>query len=534
MWRKSIGAKLILVVGCILILSIGIFAYVNIASQKKQLTGEVMRGAIRISETVRRSTRNDMLKNLREDLHQMIETIGEQEGLEKIRVFNKEGKIMFSTDKNEIGEMVDKKAEACYACHSAEKPLERLDTPDRSRIFRSKQGHKVLGVISAIYNEPDCYTPDCHAHPPEQKVLGVLDIGMSLTDVDNEIKGNQNKMIIFAVIAFLVISVAISISINRYVTRPVRELVKETQKISIGDLSNGLSIKTKDEIGQLSSAFSRMTLDLRKLDEKLLEWGKTLEQKVEQRTEELRKTQNQLLQSEKMSSLGKLAAGVAHEINSPLTGILTYSSLLSKAKKEDDPEKEDLEVIVNETNRCKRIVKGLLDFARQTEPQKALSDLNEVIDKSVNLISHQAAMQNVKIEKKIKPNLPKMMIDTGQIQQVFINILLNAIEAMPRGGTLTVSSETKDEMATIQFTDTGIGIPEENLPKIFDPFFTTKKIGKGTGLGLSVSYGIIERHQGKLEVKSQVGKGTTFTVRLPIIEKTSEIGEKGKQLNDQS
>jgi two-component system NtrC family sensor kinase len=528
MWRKSIGAKLILVVGFILLLSIGIFAYVNVASQKKQLISEVMRGAIRISETVRRSTRNDMLRNLREDLHQMIQTIGEQGGMEKIRVFNKEGKIMFSTDKNEIGEMVDQKAEACYACHSAEKPLERLDTPDRSRIFKAKVGHRVLGVISAIYNEPDCYTPDCHAHPPDQKVLGVLDIGMSLADVDKEIKGAQNKMIIFAVIAFLVISMAISISINRYVTRPVRELVKATRKVAEGDLNYSIPLKTKDEIGQLASSFGQMTSDLKKLDEKLLEWGKTLEQKVEQRTAELRKTQNQLLQSEKMASLGKLAAGVAHEINSPLTGILTYSSLLFKAKPDKDPEKEDLEVIVNETNRCKKIVKGLLDFARQTEPQKTLSDVNEVIDKSINLISHQAGMQNVKIEEKIKPDLPQIMIDAGQVQQVFINILLNGIEAMPQGGTLTVSSGIEDQMATIRFTDTGIGIPEENLPKIFDPFFTTKKIGKGTGLGLSVSYGIIERHRGKLEVKSQVGKGTTFTVKLPVKEKASEVGEKEK------
>ncbi|UCB52007.1 MAG: HAMP domain-containing protein [Candidatus Zixiibacteriota bacterium] len=527
MLSKSIGARVILVVGFILILSIGIYAYVNVASQKKQLTEEVMRGAFRISETVRRSTRYDMLKNQSDDVHQIIETIGEQEGLEKIRVFNKDGKIMFSTDKLEIGEMVDKKAEACYACHSAEKPLERLTTPDRSRIFTSRSGHRVLGVISAIYNEPDCYTPDCHAHPPEQKVLGVLDIGMSLEDVDKDIKSTQNKMIVFAIIAFLVISATISVSINRYVTRPVRELVKETRKISEGDLSNSISIKTEDEIGQLGSAFTQMTLDLKKADEKLVEWAKTLEQKVEERTEELTKTQNQLIQSEKMASLGKLAAGVAHEINSPLTGVLTYSSLLLEAKKEEDPEKEDLEVIVNETNRCKKIVKGLLEFARQTEPQKASSDINRLIDKSIDLIFHQAGLQNVKIEKKMKVRFPKIMVDVGQIQQVFINILLNAIESMPQGGSLVVSSGIEDEMAAIRFTDTGHGISEKDLPKIFDPFFTTKRQGQGTGLGLSVSYGIIERHRGKLGVKSKVGKGTTFTVKLPITESSSEIPQKG-------
>jgi two-component system NtrC family sensor kinase len=527
MWPKSIGAKLIVVVGFILMLSIGIYAYMNVASQKKQLTAEVMRGAIRISETVRRSTRYDMLRNASEDVHQIIETIGEQEGLEKIRVFNKDGQIMFSTDKSDIGEMVDKKAEACYACHAAEKPLERLNMPDRSRIFTSMDGHRVLGVISAIYNEPDCYTPECHAHPPEQKVLGVLDIGMSLTEVDRDIKNAQNNMIAFAIIAFLVISVTIGVSIKRYVTRPVRELVKGTRKVAEGDLDYSISIKGEDEIAQLASSFSRMTSDLRKADLELVEWGKTLEQKVEERTEELIKTENQLIQSDKVASLGKLAAGVAHEINSPLTGILTYSSLLLKEKKEGDPDREDLEVIVNETNRCKNIVKGLLDYARQTAPQKVLSDINELVTKSIDLISHQASLQNVMVEKKTHPDLPKIMIDLGQIQQVFINILLNAIEAMPQGGTLTVWTGIVDDMIAVRFTDTGVGIPKENLPKILDPFFTTKEQGKGTGLGLSVSYGIIERHKGKLEVKSKVGKGTTFTVKLPVNEKASQTEKEG-------
>jgi two-component system NtrC family sensor kinase len=521
MWPKSIGLKLILVVGFILMLSIGIYAYVNIASQQKQLTGEVLRGALRISETVRRSTRNDMLKNLRDDLHQMIEVIGGQEGLEKIRVFNKDGQIMFSSDKDDIGEMVDKRAEACYACHAAEKPLERLNIPDRSRVFTSRQGHRVLGVISAIYNEPDCYTAECHAHPAEQKVLGVLDIGMSLAEVDGEIKDARRKMLMFTVIVFLVISITLSVSIRRYVSRPVRELVKATKRVAEGDLDSPISIKGEDEIAQLASSFSQMTSDLKKADDKLVEWGKTLEQKVHERTEELRNKENQLIQSDKVASLGKLAAGVAHEINSPLTGVLTYSSLLLKAKKEGDPDREDLEVIVNETNRCKKIVKGLLDYARQTAPQKTLCDANEVVDKSIDLISHQATLQSVRIDRKFKPDLPKIMIDVGQVQQVLINILLNAIEAMPQGGTLTVSTGMDDRMVALRFADTGSGIPEDVLPKIFDPFFTTKEQGRGTGLGLSVSFGIIERHRGKLEVKSKVGKGTTFTVKLPLKATTS-------------
>jgi two-component system NtrC family sensor kinase len=425
---------------------------------------------------------------------------------------------MFSTDKKDIGSMVDKKAEACYACHSAEKPLEKLPTPERNRIYKSKEGHRVLGMINPIYNEKDCYTADCHAHPSSQKVLGVLDIGMSLTDVDHQIEGNQKKTLAFAVVLFLGISVTIGIFVRRSVSRPVRALVDETKRIASGDLENALKIESKSEIGELANSFNQMTKDLAKAQEELKEWSKVLEKRVEERTQELKKTQEQLIQSEKLASLGKLAAGIAHEINNPLTGILTYSSLLLKENKDNLQIKEDLEVIVNETTRCRKIVKGLLEFARQTEPSKAPADINKVVEETLSLLETQALFQNIKIEKRLKKGLPDVMMDTDQIKQVFMNIIINAAEAMSQGGTLTIQSDSdpQKKFAKVCFIDTGPGIPEENLSKIFDPFFTTKRSGKGTGLGLSVSYGIIQRHDGFLEVKSQLGKGSTFTVKLPL------------------
>lgn len=509
---------MILFVGAILVVALGIFTYVSINSQKKQLIGEVLRGASRISETVKRSTRYDMLKYQSEDVHKIIETIGEQEGIEKIRVFNKEGEIMFSTDKKEIGSMVDKKAEACYACHSAERPLEKLPIPERNRIYKTKDGHRVLGMINPIYNEKDCYTSDCHVHPSSQKVLGVLDIGMSLAEVDDQIRGNQNKMLAFAVVVFLGISGTIGIFVRRSVSRPVRALVDGTKKIATGNLGYTLKIDSKDEIGELADSFNRMTKDLEEAQKELREWSKVLEKRVEERTFELKKTQEQLVQSEKLASLGKLAAGIAHEINNPLTGVLTYSSLLLKDEKVDPQMKEDLEVIVNETTRCRRIVKGLLEFARQTEPSKSPADINKVLEETLSLIQHQAIFHNVKVEKKLREALPKVMVDVDQIKQVFVNIILNAAEAMSQGGTLTIESDLDSEkrFVLISFTDTGCGISEENLSKIFDPFFTTKRSGKGTGLGLSVSYGIIQRHNGFLEVKSQLGKGSTLTIKLPL------------------
>ncbi len=518
MWYNRLGFKLILFVGSILIIALGIFTFVSINSQKKQLIGEVLKGASRISETVKRSTRYDMLKYESEAVHNIIETIGEQEGIEKIRIFNKEGKIMFSTDKKDVGTMVDKRAEACYACHSAEKPLEKLSMPERNRIYKSKEGHRVLAMINPIYNEKDCYTANCHAHSSTQKVLGVLDIGMSLEDVDSEIKGNQNKMLAFAVVVFLGISGTIGIFVRRSVSHPVRALVDETKRIASGDLGSTLKIESKDEIGELADSFNRMTRDLSKAQEELKEWSKVLEKRVEERTQELKRTQEQLVQSEKLASLGKLAAGIAHEINNPLTGILTYSSLLLKENKENPQMKEDLEVIVNETTRCRKIVKGLLEFARQTEPSKSPADINKVLEETLSLLENQALFHNIKVEKKLKENLPTVMMDTDQIKQVFMNIIINAAEAMSQGGTLTIQSDSdpQKKFTEVSFIDTGPGIPEENLSKIFDPFFTTKRSGKGTGLGLSVSYGIIQRHDGFLEVTSQLGKGSTFTVKLPL------------------
>jgi two-component system NtrC family sensor kinase len=373
-------------------------------------------------------------------------------------------------------------------------------------------------VIDPIYNEEDCYTAACHEHPPTQKVLGVLDIGMSLTDVDKKIEGNQNKMLAFAVLVFLVISGAIGIFVQRSVSRPVRALVDETKKIAAGDLNHTLKIDSKDEIGELANSFNRMTKDLEEAQKELKEWSKVLEKRVEERSQELRKTQEQLIQSEKLASLGKLAAGVAHEINNPLTGILTYGSLLLKEHNDNPQMKEDLEVIVNETTRCRKIVKGLLEFARQTEPSKSPANINRVLEETLSLLENQAIFHNVKVVKKLKGDLPTAMVDIDQIKQVFVNIILNAAEAMSQGGTLTIESDLDSQKRFVQisFSDTGCGIAGENLSKIFDPFFTTKRSGKGTGLGLSVSYGIIQRHKGFLEVKSKLGEGSTFRIKLPL------------------
>jgi PAS domain S-box-containing protein len=269
MWYRSLGFKLICSVSAIAILVIGVYASANIRTQRNQLIREVIQSSNLVSETIKRSMRYDMLEYEPERLHRAIDTIGAQEGIEKVRIFNYLGEIIYSSDKAEMGTMVDKSAEQCYACHAKEKPFERLTSSARSRIFEAVAGHRVLGMINPIYNEPDCYTADCHIHPQEQKVLGVLDTDLSLAEVDAVIISSKKKMTLFAMVAIVGISLTIGLFIQRFVSRPVRHLLEGTERVSVGDLSTPLEILSVDEIGNLARSFDQMTQRLQISEQEL-------------------------------------------------------------------------------------------------------------------------------------------------------------------------------------------------------------------------------------------------------------------------
>ena len=311
---------------------------------------------------------------------------------------------------------------------------------------------------------------------------------------------------------------SITLCMQRIVNIPVKLLLQHAREVGSGNLDSSVKIASEDEMGTLALVMNEMTLGLKKSYEQLEEWGRTLEGKVKERTQELERIQAQLVRSEKLASLGELVAGIAHEINNPLTGILVFSSLISNDSRLDPALKSDLDTIIQETERCAVIVKGLLDFSRESVPQKTWTSLNEILDASLALVKNQAQFQNITIVLDYSPDIPAIMADPHQLEQVFINILLNASHAMETGGTLKIATKLCGEHGgvVVRIADTGCGIPEENLSKIFDPFFTTKET-KGTGLGLSVSYGIINSHGGIIEVESTVGVGTTFTIHLPLV-----------------
>ena len=354
-------------------------------------------------------------------------------------------------------------------------------------------------------------------HDLAGKTVGILYVGMleaPYTDLRNKVVYSFFGIGVLGVLLVLLLSFFITTGI----IRPLRRMVWATRQIAGGDLSLELPISTKDEIGQLAESFNHMLVSLKQARQELEDYGRTLEEKVEQRSQQLKKVQLQLMQSEKLASLGRLASGVAHEINSPLTGILTFSHLLMRKLKGNPELQQELELIVKETTRVSTIVRGLLDFARESKPQKRPCNVNELVLHTFSLLQHQSAFHDIRVQKNLDPRIPLILLDSNQIQQVFMNILLNAADAMTAGGTLTVTTliNPGDSFLQIRFADTGCGIAEQDINRIFDPFFTTKAEKKGTGLGLAVSYGIVDRHNGKIEVQSEEGKGTTFNIKLPL------------------
>ena len=349
------------------------------------------------------------------------------------------------------------------------------------------------------------------------RIIGILYVGT----LEKPYLDTANRVMrTFTIMAALCVVFLLSVlyfSTSRMI-RPLRRMAAATQEIAKGTLSHRVEVNSRDEIGALAESFNQMTDHLREANEKLVEWGKTLEKKVEERTQELREIQAHLIQSEKLASIGKLAAGVAHEINNPLGGILIYSHLILEDTPKGSPHCENLKKIVRETTRCKEIVKGLLDFARPKEPQMVPTDIHELLDKCLALMESHAFFQNIRIEKSYASVCPRIIADSGQLQQVFMNIILNAVEAMNGNGTLTLrtSLDPARQEVAVEIVDTGHGIKEEDKRRLFEPFFTTKEVGKGTGLGLAISYGIVKKHQGTIDVRSEAGQGAAFTVRLPL------------------
>jgi two-component system, NtrC family, sensor kinase len=521
---QTLSAKLNILLLGTMVLIFALLGYLNVRLHRRHLEQNTLLAAERISDVIKQGTTDYMLRNDREGLYRSIQTMAREPGIEKIRIFDQEGRITYTTNSAEQDHVVDKTAEACYACHTQSQPLARLNRPDRFRIYRNAARTRVLGIITPIENQSACSNASCHAHPAEQQILGVLDTNLSLAKADVQLAESSRRMIVYIGCALLLIAVLSWFFVWQVVGRPVKALERGTERLAAGDLGYQIDVRSKDEIGELAHSFNAMSNQLEAEHNENVAWTRTLEQRVEQKTRELKRAHEHALHTEKMASIGKMAAVLAHEVNNPLSGILTYSKLLRKwIDSEDGGESrhkdidDSLDLIASESRRCGDLVKNLLTFSRTTPINLQPTNLNQVIDRVLRLIQHQLDLAGIQVQAELHPELPLVICDGAQIEQVLLALMMNALDAMPQGGNLWVCTKLNlpDDAIQVTVRDDGCGIPPEILSRLFEPFLTTKETGRGVGLGLAISRSILERHNGNIEVQSEVGRGTTFTVTLP-------------------
>jgi two-component system NtrC family sensor kinase len=521
-WKHKLSVKLTLVLFGILLVNLSVYTYFTTSRLEFDLIQTYSRNAYELSDVIKKSTRYSMLLNRREDVHQIIRTIARENEVERIRIYNKSGDIIFSTDSAETQRTVNLHAEACTICHSGTKTLTVVSTDNLTRIYNQPGGKKVLGVINPIENENECYGAGCHEKLSEKKFLGVLDVVISFDQAEKIIRANKKSIFYGSIALTVMISVFSGVFVTVLVNRPIGRINRGIQEISNGNLSYKIQLNSKDELGQLAARFNEMASRLNAAYREIREWSENLNSKVNEKTDELKKVYEQIIQIEKLAALGKLSATVAHELNNPLAGILTFSKLIAKQLRDIQKEHEFaqtleyLSMISDESSRCGKIVKDLLDFSHRGDEVFVCHDLHDLIRKSLALIRHHLELHRIEAEETFASEPSDILCDPLKIQQALLALFMNAIEAIGQHGKLSIQTLTAGENIILRIKDTGMGIQSSDLPHIFEPFYTTKGNSKGTGLGLAVVYGIVTHHRGDVCVEETSAKGTVFKIKLPI------------------
>lgn len=519
---SSLEVRLLVPLILIVCTFLALHTWLSFSSTRARYLDLVESGADRSSDLIRRATHDGMLLNRLDDVQATVERLAEGPEIAAIRIYDKGGRIVISSERSEVDRRTAVDASPCERCHVADVPasVESVQVPDVARIG----GEAVLRQLSVIENEPGCAASGCHDQSVNERVLGVLDVEMSMLPLSAALKEARKYLVWTTLALVLVIAGAAGVIFRRLVHQPIRRLQEGTRRIAEGDLATRIDVRGGHELALLANDFNRMAGDLERTSDELTEWSRTLEEKVAGKTAELQSAQRQVMHMEKMASLGKLSATVAHEINNPLSGVLTYARLVERELADQPvdpairPEMERyLQLVQRETIRCSQIVNNLLVFARRSATEMVRIDLNEIVERSLMLIRHHLEMNDIRLEKTLLVGDPVIVADAGQVQQALIALFVNAVEAMPDGGALAVTLQGDADAVGIEIADTGSGISPGALPLIFEPFFSTKMAESGVGLGLAVVYGIVHRHGGSITVESRVDEGTTFRLRLPRV-----------------
>lgn len=510
--KDSLGPKLMLfIVGGLIALN-GLTAWYNLMVQEKGVIRLLEMSGTQLSSIVAGAANEGMLHNDRHAIQKTVETLGSQYEISSIRITNSDGMVAYSSIKDDIGRSIA----------VSQKPTQSIREFAASK--DSPKG-RVLEMITPIKNQPDCYGSPCHAHKATDQVLGYLQIESRLDPFDQIRRVSAFRLGVASFLGILFTAAVVFFAVHKLVHKPVKELMTGVREIANGNLSTRVPELNRDELGQLAKSFNRMSQELHKAHMELVDWAQTLEFRVSQKTEELERAQAQMLQVEKMASLGRLAAIVAHEINNPLASVVTYAKLIVKklkAREEITDECRDnvryLEAIISEAQRCGEIVSQLLSFSRHRQEDFERCSLVQIAEKSIFLLHHKMELSLVKVFVEKGDDLMIVDGDKSQLQQALMALLINACEAMEKGGGGQVKIGFSRSEGSIRMTveDNGPGMEHEVAQKVFEPFFSTKSSQSAVGLGLSVVYSIVMRHNGKIRLETAPTKGAKFMIDLPV------------------
>ncbi len=479
--KGSLKLKMILFVSITIAFLIGLLTILIVNIQTDALLKKAKNSNLMMSQMFYQHLELAMLTGKREEIQKLLQDVGKYEGIISIKIFDETGKIVFCSDPQFIGKKIGHHHMDIFREENIHRTLDFIE--------REEEFH----LVTPVRNKKECQ----RCHGVEKEFMGALDLDISLVSMIKDVATNRNIMISFAILTILVVSLVISLFTMKFVSRPVTHLIGTMQEVEKGNLDSRVNLKSNDELGMLAQSFNSM---ITKLDEA---------KKELQRLHE-----SQIARADRLASIGELASGIAHEIKNPLAGIGAAIQVLSQSIAKDDPQREVFDEIMKQIERLNKTIKDFLNYARPSEPHMSICDITDIAKKAIFLIRKQAENQKVTIEEDYRYNIPQLLIDPEQVQQVMVNIMLNAVQAMLEGGRLIISAKADPNFVELSIADTGKGIPQDNIEKIFTPFYTTKH--QGTGLGLSISSRIIEKHNGSIRVASEIGRGTTFNIRLPI------------------
>ena len=531
-YRSSIYSRVVIIITVSSIILFFFFGIIFRSVYEQNLNTVIRQNGNNIGSIVEGSLYKSMLENDKSELQSTLDIINTISGIDEVNMYDDRDSLVYSSYPQDS---TDHSNPNCLMCHQdmsslfprKEKAYRIIEMKSECTMNENDNGHRHLLIRSPILNERSCYTSACHYHSENDEVLGSLIIKMPLSDLDETVERSSTKFFILATVTTILLIITLIFFTREKIKNPLFEILKASQSVAGGNRDTRLEIKPNqlDDMRMVSTAFNEMLDNLQAAQIELQNWSQQLEYKVQKKSEELGAAQNELIHIERIASLGKLSSSVAHEINNPLSGILVYTKLIQKqlSNPEVTPEKKaaalkHLKLIESETKRCGEIVRGLLEFSKKEQEDFESKHVHKILQETFDLMTHPIKIANIGFINEFRAKSDLVFCSPNQLKQACVAILVNASEAVKENGEISIrTSNPDDDHIKIDISDNGIGIPGDDIPHIFEPFFSTKRETSGIGLGLAIVHGIVKTHNGKIGVESELGKGTTISIILPLI-----------------